>query len=798
MENYMNLGADKKVIQLSPKAAVKYTRVENKFYIDAENDCTLEISVKSERIIRFRYAPYGIFQRDFSYSNAYLFIEEETWVNFEEFEDKYMLQTSLIHCIINKKDLHITITDKNGIILCEDEKGYHWEDNLEKGGEIVFMSKKIESGEFFFGLGDKSSDANLRGKRYELWGKDHYAFTKNSDPLYKNIPFFLGLHHKIGFGILFDNSFHSYFDFGSERKNVYSYWADGGEMDYYFIYGPQLLKVVESYHQLTGVPELPPLWALGYQQCKWSYFPESKVIEITNTLREKKIPCDAIYLDIDYMEGFRCFTWSKEHFPNPKQLVQELENNGFKTVVIIDPGIKIDKTYEVYQEALKLGYFCKRKDGVLFKGEVWPGLCNFPDFTNPEVRTWWAGLFEELIAKIGVRGVWNDMNEPAVFEIETFPDDVRHDYDGDPCSHRKAHNVYGSLMARATYEGMKRFASDKRPLVITRSAFAGVQRYSSVWTGDNIASWEHLWLANTMVQRLSVSGISFAGSDIGGFIENPTPELFTRWIQLGIFHPFCRNHSSGDHGDQEPWSFGIETENIFRKYVELRYQLLPYLYTCFWQHVTKGTPMIRPLAFIDQMDTETYYRQDEFGLGNHLLICPITQPKVEGRWLYLPSGCWYSYWTNEKFYGGMETWSEAPLDIIPLYVKAGAVLPHYPVMQYVGERIIEQMILHVYYHYDHEESILYEDAGDGYAYLKQHYCHKKFITFGDDMQFEIHQDTIGEYRPNYNGYQVYIYGLPFKPKEVCIDNEVIKFKFNTTSDILEFESKVDFKKLLII
>lgn len=797
MESYMNLGHEKASIQHLPDNVMWWSRNGNTFYIHC-HQCILELAVKSDRILRFRYAPYGLFERDFSYSTAYQFLEEETWLDLKEDEAQFILQTSLLQCVILKENLKVTILDRNGKILCEDEKGFHWEDNISKGGEVVLMSKKIQSGEFFFGLGDKAADSNLRGKRFQMWGKDNYAFGKNSDPLYKNIPFFLGLHHKTAYGIFFDNSFESFFDFGYERKNVYSFWANGGEMNYYFIYGPQLLKVVETYHQLTGVPELPPLWSLGYQQCKWSYFPETKVRDICQEFRTRKLPCDAIYLDIDYMDGFRCFTWNPDHFPNPTRFIADLEKDGFKTVVIIDPGIKIDKDYWVYQEALAKGYFCKRQDGALMKGAVWPGLCNFPDFTNPSVRDWWAGLFKELITENGVRGVWNDMNEPAVFEIETFPEDVRHDYDGDSCSHRKAHNVYGSMMAKATYDGMKLNAPSRRPLVITRSAYAGVQRYSSVWTGDNIASWEHLWLANIMVQRLNISGISFSGTDIGGFIETPTPELFVRWIQLGIFHPFCRNHSSGDHGDQEPWAFGEETTDIFRKYVELRYQLLPYLYTTFWQHVTKGTPMIRPLAFLDQMDTETYYRQDEFGLGNHLLICPIVQPEAEGRWLYLPSGCWYCYWTNEKFYGGMETWADAPLDTIPLYVKAGAVLPHYPVMQYVGEFEITQLTLHVYYHYDQESSALYEDEGDGYGYKNGSCNVKNFLTFGDDLQFEIHQENIGKYATSYNSYFIIVYGLPYLPKEVCNDNEMLGFEYDKSSNQLSFQTDINFKRLLII
>jgi alpha-glucosidase len=354
-------------------------------------------------------------------------------------------------------------------------------------------------------------------------------------------------------------------------------------MNYYFIYGPLMRSVAEQYAYITGTAEIPPIWALGYQQSKWSYKPEKQVKEIANEFRKRKIPCDVIHLDIDYMDGYRCFTWNKKEFPDPMRMIKQLQKQGFKIVCIIDPGIKVDKNYSVYKEAFEKNYFCRRADGELMEGDVWPGKCNFPDFTNPQVRKWWSTLFEDLI-KAGVRGIWNDMNEPAVFEIGTFPEDVRHDYDGHPGSHRKAHNIYGMQMARATMTGLKKYLGDKRPLNITRSGFSGVQRYAATWTGDNTASWEHLWLANLMCQRLSMSGISFVGSDIGGFIGNPDGELYVRWLQMAVFHPFCRTHSAGldrDSQPHEPWVYGPRFEFIARKFINLRYRLLPYIYTAF-------------------------------------------------------------------------------------------------------------------------------------------------------------------------------------------------------------------------
>jgi alpha-glucosidase len=798
MESYMNINHDYVAEQKFPDVIETWKQVENAFYFQTKGNTKLEVKVVSDSIVRFRFSPYGNFQKDFSYSGAHAVQLDFNDLKITEKEECFVVSTALLDVEIQKEKMLIRVFNKEGVVLSEDEKGYHWEDHRKYGGEIVYNTRKMQAGEHFYGLGDKSTDIDLRGKRFENWGKDTYGFGKDSDPLYKNIPFFIGLHHKLSYGIFFDNSFRSYYDFGAERQNANSFWAHGGEMNYYFIYGPEMFDVVKKYSQLTGVPELPPLWTLGFHQCKWSYYPESQVRDITSTFRKKKIPCDAIYLDIDYMDGFRCFTWSPEHFPHPKQMVSDLSKEGFKTVVIIDPGIKIDPNYSVYTEALEKGFFCRRMDGPLMKGAVWPGDCNFPDFTNPDVRVWWAGLFKELIEDIGVKGVWNDMNEPAVFEVETFPYDVRHDYDGDPCSHRKAHNVYGMQMARATYDGVKKFRNGERPFVITRSGYAGLQKYTSVWTGDNIANWEHLVIANNQCQRLSVSGISFCGSDIGGFIGQPTGELFIRWIQLGIFHPFCRVHSSGDHGEQEPWSFGVEFETLSRKFIELRYQLLPYIYTTFYQHVQSGMPFLRPLPFIAQHDLESYARQDEFMMGDSILVCPVLGEKLDGRWLYLPEGTWYYWWDDKTYKGKQEVWADAALDRVPMYIRGGAVLPIAPIQQYVGEFKINELSLHTYYCKGTVQSSLYDDKGDGYQYQEGQYIYRTFDTKGTDKSFEIYQSSVGDYESDYSTYRLILHGMPFKIKTIQVDGKEVEFDvLNPEVNIVECRLSVNFKSLIV-
>ena len=571
-------------------------------------------------------------------------------------------------------------------------------------------------------------------------------------------------------------------------------------MNYYFFYGPKMAHVVEAYTDLTGVPELPPLWALGFHQSKWSYFPEKQVMNIAKKFRELRLPCDAIYLDIDYMEGFRCFTWNHRRFPNPKKMVEKLEKIGMKTVTMIDPGIKIDRDYWVYQQAMENDYFCKRADGPHFKGKVWPGECKFPDFTKPEVREWWAGLYKEMIADIGVHGVWNDMNEPAIMDVPTKTAnlDMRHDYDGNPCSHRKAHNVYGMQMVRATYDGLKKFSFPKRPFVLTRAAYAGTQRYCATWTGDNVATWEHLWIANVQAQRMCISGYSFIGTDIGGFAEQPNGELFARWVQLGIFHPFCRVHSSGDHGDQEPWSFGDEITDIVRKYLELRYELLPYLYTMFYKYIQDGLPMLQSMVFYDQADPQTHFRTDEFLFGEQMLVVPVQEPNALGRRLYLPRGQWYDYWTDELYEGGTEKYVNSPLDTIPLFVKAGAMIPKYPVQQYVGEKPLDELIMDVYFVEGQENSTVYEDHQDGYDYKKGRFSLRKFRLRGKDNELIIQQFKDGSFITPYETIKMRFHGLPFKIGMIELDNEKVnyaKVKYQNDNSIVVHK---DFTELHLV
>ncbi|WP_407430336.1 glycoside hydrolase family 31 protein [Arcticibacter sp.] len=774
----------------------EFKQVNNSFYF-TDGESTVEVMVLSDEIIRVRMAPQGTFLEDFSYAVPKL-VNTATVFSFSETDEDYRVETNTVSCIITKKHFLISFADNQQNIINEDLSAMHWEENVDFGGYYVYCTKKGHPGEGYFGLGDKPTTFNMRGRRFQNWNTDTYSFSRDQDPLYRSIPFYIGLKDTTAYGIFFDNSYRTYFDFGQEDQDKTSFWAEGGELLYYYIHGPHMMDVVKRYHTLTGTHPMPPQWALGYQQCRWSYYPESKVKKLAQTFRDKKIPCDALYLDIDYMDGYRCFTWNKKYFPDPKKMVKELSDDGFKTVVIIDPGIKVDENYWVYKEGKDNKYFCRRSDDYFMEGHVWPGRCQFPDFTNPEVREWWGGLFKGLV-DTGVAGIWNDMNEPAVFGSGTFPDDVRHQYDGHRGSHRKAHNVYGMQMVRATYDGLKKLYKNKRPLTITRAGYAGVQRYSSVWTGDNLASWDHLKLALLQCMRLSLSGVSFCGTDIGGFTGEPDGELFTRWIQLGVFTPFMRAHSAGDTREREPWSYGEEFEAINRKFIELRYKLMPYIYSTFWEHHKYGFPILRPVVMLEQDKMENRAREEEFTFGDKILISPILHPGQTSKTVYLPEGKWYNYWTYETYEGGAEHTAHAALDSMPIFVKAGSVIPEWPVMQYVGEVDLEEIKFQIYHSPYEVNSFYYEDHGDTFAYEQEIYTEKKFVVKGDDHSLTVRQFSEGLYTPRYETYDLKLIGLPFLPTRVIIDGKEqnVELEFDALKRV-RIKANKNFKEIQVL
>jgi alpha-glucosidase len=813
MERYHDVSFD-----FQANRVERYIQQDSEVTFYCQNGLALKIILLSEKMLRFRYAKKGTFPKDFSYAIDPNFEAKETPYIFEEKKNKFLIQTQKLICEVDKDNLKITLKDLKGKVICEDEKGYFSRSTLLNGVTEVKVSKKSAKEEYYFGLGDKSCSLNLKGKKLQNWCSDAFGYGENTDPLYRSIPFYFSLNKGVGYGIFFDNTYRSYFDFDEAGKGVMSFAATGGEIDYYFIYGPALTSVAEQYTHITGRPELPPLWALGFHQCRWSYYPESRVKEVSQTFRDKKIPCDAIYLDIDYMDGYRCFTWNNDYFPKPSKMISDLQKEGFQTVVMIDPGIREDHDYHVYKEGFENDYFCKRTNGDLMLGPVWPPNCGFPDFTNPTVRDWWGALYDGLYQENGVSGFWNDMNEPALFKVHrgTFPDEVLHHYEGENVNHAKAHNIYGFQMSRATTEGLKKLKPAKRPFLLTRATYAGGQRFAALWTGDNMATWEHLQLGNRQCQRLSISGFSFVGTDVGGFFKYPDGELLVRWLQLGIFHPFYRIHSMGNNDDgsaetdtekvkkrdlvnrldQEPWAFGKDFTPFAKKAIELRYQLLPYIYTAFWQYVQKGTPMIRSLSFYDQLDENALNKEQEFLFGDHILTAPILEPKAKKAKVYLPKGDWYDYWHGDLYEGNQTLKCKVSLDKFPFFIKAGAVIPHYPIMQYTGEKKVEVLQLKVYAPTETGTTVnsaLYEDAGEGYAYQKGKFSLRNFKCSYEKGKFQLRNKKEGGMKSDYRKIQLEIYGLSDQAKQCFIDGEAHAFEIE--KNILSLKVSCSFKLL---
>ena len=760
------------------------------------NRVTLRVQVLTAGIIRLRYAPDGLFAPDFSYAVAPGFLPEKVTVTLNDNDNEYLLVSEQLQVVVSKINLQVKIYNLDDRILSEDEAGFSAKRTILRGWCDLKMEKKCHRKEVFFGLGDKTCGTNLAGKKFQNWCSDSYGFGRETDPLYRAIPFYYSLNQGLAYGIFFDNSYKTHFDFDSEDTGAVRFSAEGGEMNYYFLDGPSLLEVSRAYALLTGTHELPPLWALGYHQCRWSYYPDSRVRDIAREFREREIPCEAIYLDIDYMDGFRIFTWDEKRFPDPKKLIEDLRAQGFETVLMIDPGIKEDPEYAVYNDGMEKEMFVKTADGAVAKAPVWPGFSVFPDFTNPAVREWWTAWHEDLYCNLGVSGFWNDMNEPAVFHVhhKTLPDDVMHHHDGHPCSHRKAHNIYGQQMNRASWDSYKELRPEKRPFLLTRATFSGGQRFAAVWTGDNFSTWEHLQIANIQCQRLSISGLSFCGSDIGGFAGSADGELFVRWLQLAVFHPMMRVHSMGQHAsgdslpadeaelsdpklhisDQEPWSFGEKWTEFAKKAIELRYALLPCVYTAMWLHTLDGTPVIRHLAFADDNDPRLWEQERDFLFGEHLLISPVIQSKTQRQGIYLPKGNWYYFWTGQL--GSGEMFVNVIPEQIPFFIREGAVLPVYPIRQWTGEKPVDELTLYVYYKNGLETSHLYEDAGEGYAYRNNDFSLKIFETEGKNGDFTLRQRKEGDFEPSYDKVKVYLVGFPTFVKHCTVDGSEIPIK----------------------
>ncbi|KAL9447789.1 hypothetical protein AB3S75_015295 [Citrus x aurantiifolia] len=583
-----------------------------------------------------------------------------------------------------------------------------------RGQQLVKL--EFPAGTSLYGTGEVSGQLERTGKRIFTWNTVSGGYGTGTTSLYQSHPWVLAvLPNGEALGVLADTTRRCEIDL--RKESTIQFIAPSSYP--VITFGPftSPTDALVSLSHTVGTVFMPPKWSLGYNQCRWSYDSEKRVREICRTFREKGIPCDGIWMDIDYMDGFRCFTFDKECFPDPKSLVADLHLNGFKAIWMLDPGIKHEDGYFVYDSGSKIDVWIQKADGTPFIGEVWPGPCVFPDYTQSKVRSWWASLVKDFIYN-GVDGIWNDMNEPAVFQsvTKTMPESNIHRGDdeiGGCQNHSYYHNVYGMLMARSTYEGMKLADKDKRPFVLTRAGFIGSQRYAATWTGDNVSNWEHLHMSISMVLQLGLSGQPLSGPDIGGFDGNATPRLFGRWMGIGAMFPFCRGHTESDSIDHEPWSFGEECEEVCRLALKRRYRLLPHIYTLFYMAHTTGTLVASPTFFADPEDLTLRKLENSFLLGP-VLVCASTLPDQRSDKLQhaLPKGIWQIF-----------DFEDSHPDLPSLYLRGGSILPLGPPHQHVGEsKPSDDLTLLVALDENGKaKGVLFEDDGDGYGFTEGQY-----------------------------------------------------------------------------
>lgn len=613
------------------------------------------------------------------------------------------------------------------------KEGHEVNSSIDRGISHQFI---LHEDEHFYGLGDHTGPIDLRGYKKECWNSDNPAAQVDTFlSMYKSFPFFIIRKGNDYLGLYLDNTFKTTFDFGLDEK-TFSFSFKEGPDDFYLFYGPTLKELLAAFTKATGRMSLPPRWSLGYGQCRWSYHNEAELESVIEGYKKADIPVTTLYLDIDYMDGYRVFTTSEKSFPHFASYLASLHSRGYKVITIIDPGVKEDKGYSIYDEGMKNGYFATYK-GKTYVNEVWPGRSVYPSFNNADVRKWW-GDNVGLLSSQGVDGVWCDMNEPASFR-EPLPDDVLFGKE----EHKEIHNVYGYYMAEATYEGLKGHTA-KRPFVITRACFTGASKFTSVWTGDNQSIYDHLRLAIPQQLSLGLSGMPFVGTDIGGFGGDTTKELLCRWIELGAFSPLFRNHSAAGTKRQEPYYFDKETIDIYRKWVNFRYQLTPYMYDLFYNHLSTGLPPLRPLFMEFPDDASIANLNTEFMLGPSILVSPVLSSGENNVLLKLPQGRWINFFDMSESKNGGIYALDASLSECPVYIRSGSIIPLFEKGYTNIDKTPDTLTLLLF---PGEGSYIhYEDAGDGYGYIKGEYNLYEFTNHDGSLTYRLLHEGYRRYK----------------------------------------------------
>lgn len=731
-----------------------------------------DVRVYNDNIVRVRISKNKALN-NFSYALVDTTLPSFNNITIQDKGNIILFSTKLIVTEIQKQPfLKITFKDKNGNVINEDGD----DNSTSFTNNKVTVYKKLKEGEHFVGMGEALGNLDRRGSGITLNNTDNYRYSDPRVPMYSSIPFYIGAHHNIVYGIFFNNSYKSFFNFGLSTPFT-SISFDGGDLDYFFMYDTSVAKVIEHYTSLTGRMQLPPLWSLGYQQSRCTYYPQDKVMWIAETFRRKKIPLDGIVLDADYQLVYEPFRTNTQRFPDLPKLSSDLSEMNIELTASVYPGVNIDSSYDSYNDGLKKNVFIKTSDGKDFQTEIAPLKVHLPDYTNPKARQWWIDKMKWMQDN-GINGYWNDMNEPAVGG-SYLPDNLVFDFDGRKSTAAEAKNVYGFQMARSSYEAGLKYRNGQRPFVLTRSGFAGVQRYSAIWSGDNMATDEGLLTSVLLNNQFGLSGVPFVGDDLGGYIGDGSKSLYTRWIEVGIFSPYCRNHREFFGAANEPWAYGEEAEAISKTYIEFRYRLMPYIYSAFYEASQTGMPIARSLCINYPFDDKVYSNnyQYEFLFGNDMLIAPLTS-KENSKKIYLPQGNWYNIYTDEKIAGAKEFSQEFPTIELPIYIKASAIIPMQSIVQSTKEKPSDTLFVHIYNGTEENVFTYYEDDGNTFNYKKGDYC-KRNLELDNSKNQIIFDEQQGTYNSQFKYVHLILHGFDETIKNVSVNGQEFELTEHT-------------------
>ena len=757
----------------------RYTREGNKIVFHAADGSALSLHVLAADMVKVWFDPTATFTRR-NPSFAVVNEQPDSSLTFDLHEESnaWELFTPQLRIRMNKKPMQLQIFDKwQKLIFSDYQEQGHLAD-----GSATSARKLLRGDEQFYGLGEKSGPLNRRGRSYTMWNSDRPCYSISEDPLYKSIPFFMSSYN---YGIFLDNTYKTQFDFGEQSKDYYSFEAPDGPFIYYFIHGKDYKQILSRYIDLTGKPILPPKWAFGFAQSRGLYTKEAQALEIAAEFRRRQIPCDIIYQDIGWTQHLQDFEWREGNYSNPEQMLTTLREQGFRVILSQDPVISQNNRRQ-WAEADSLGFFVRDvRTGTTYDMPwPWGGNCGVVDFTLPAVADWW-GAYQQKPLDAGAAGFWTDMGEPAWSNEEDLDRLHMQHHIG---MHDEVHNIYGLTWDKVVKEQFEQRNPNRRVFQMTRAAYAGLQRYTFGWSGDSgnggdvTEGWPQLRNQVAIGISAGLGGIPFWTTDISGYCGDITDheamaELYTRWMQFGIFNPLSRAHHEGDNA-VEPWQFGERAERHSRSAIELKYRLFPYLYSYAREAHDSGLPLLRGLFMEYPHDQQALAIDDQFLFGEELLVAPVLRKGERVRRLYLPEGEWYDFHDPRQTYFGGETIAyRAPLSVIPLFVKKGSIIPMMPVMQYIHERSDYPLCVHVYPHYEEESARfeLYEDEGEDLGYLENVASRTLFTctTLPDGYRMEITPHDNG-FRQSDRRNLILTFHLEEQPSRVTINGMKVK------------------------